>query len=146
MWKGNFSRLWRKTRDCNQNPLIEVVFDRKTCEKCPVRNNCTSAKTAPRKLKLRPREEYDALKQRRSEQVSPEFKQKYTRRAGVEGTISQAVCKFNLRQARYCGLVKTHLQHVATACAINLSRFFAWSKHVNKAPTRTSLFARLRVH
>lgn len=144
--QGNFSRLWRKTRDCNQNPLIEVVFDRKTCEKCPVRNNCTSAKTAPRKLKLRPREEYDALKQRRSEQVSPEFKQKYTRRAGVEGTISQAVCKFNLRQARYCGLVKTHLQHVATACAINLSRFFAWSKHVDKAPTRTSLFARLRVH
>lgn len=29
--------------------------------------------------------------------------------------------------------------------AINLSRFFAWSKQVNKAQTRTSLFARLRV-
>jgi transposase len=144
--QGNLSRLWRKTRDCNQNPLIEVVFDRKICEKCPVRNNCTSAQMAPRKLKLRPREEYDALQKRRREQVSPEFQQKYQRRAGIEGTISQAVCKFNLRQARYCGLVKTHLQHVATACAINLSRFFTWSKQVNKAQTRNSLFARLRVY
>jgi transposase len=143
--QGNLSRLWRKTRDCNKNPLIEVVFDRKICEKCPVRNNCTSAQMAPRKLKLRPREEYDALQQRRREQVAPEFQRKYQRRAGIEGTISQAVCKFNLRQARYCGLVKTHLQHVATACAINLSRFFRWSKQVNKAQTRTSLFARLRV-
>lgn len=84
--QGNLSRLWRKTRDCNQNPLIEVVFDRKICEKCPVRNNCTSAKMAPRKLKLRPREEYDALQKRRREQVSPEFQQKYQRRAGIEGT------------------------------------------------------------
>ncbi len=38
------------------------------------------------------------------------------------------------------------LQHIATACAINLSRFFNWSNHATKAPTRTSSFARLRVH
>jgi transposase len=61
----------------------------------------------------------------------------------VEGTISQAVGRFDLRQARYYGLAKTHLQNVATACAINLSRFFAWSKQIKKAQTRTSSFARL---
>jgi transposase len=66
--QGHLNRLWREARDSNQNPLIEVVFDRKICACCPVRNDCTSAIAAPRKLKLRPRAEYDALKQRRHEQ------------------------------------------------------------------------------
>jgi transposase len=121
------------------------VFDSKTCAVCPVRNNCTSSKTAGRKIKLRPRNEYEALKERRHQQETPEFKENYARRAGVEGTISQAVGKFNMRRTRYFGLAKTHLQHIATACAINLSRFFAWSKDVTKAQTRTSFFARLLV-
>ncbi|KYC40141.1 hypothetical protein WA1_00655 [Scytonema hofmannii PCC 7110] len=143
--QGFWSRIWRKTRDSNHNPLIEVVFERKTCAKCPVRSDCTSAQTAPRKIKLRPREEYDALQQRRDQQQTPEFQQHYARRSGVEGTISQAVGRFDLRRTRYFGLAKTHLQHVATACAINLTRFFAWSNHPIKAKTRTSSFATLRV-
>jgi transposase len=143
--QGNLNRLWRKTHDCHRNPLIEVVFDSKTCAVCPVRNNCTSSKTAGRKIKLRPRNEYVALKERRHQQETPEFKENYARRAGVEGTISQAVGKFNMRKTRYFGLAKTHLQHIATACAINLSRFFAWSKDVNKAQTRTSSFTKLLV-
>lgn len=144
--QGNLSRLWRKARDCNHNPLIEVVFDRKICATCPVRINCTSAKTAPRKIKLRPRDEYAALVERRHQQQTPEFEQNYARRAGVEGTISQGVGRFGLRRTRYFGLAKTHLQHIATACAINLSRFFAWSNHVTKARTRISSFARLNIH
>ncbi len=143
--QGSLNRLWRETHDCNHNPLIEVVFDRKTCAQCPLRNSCTSAQTAPRKIKLRPRDEYDALQQRRHQQQTPEFEQNYARRAGVEGTISQAVGRFDLRRTRYFGLAKTHLQNVAIACAINLSRFFAWSNHVPKAGTRISSFARLRV-
>jgi ferredoxin len=43
--QGNSNRLWRKARDCNHNPLIEIVFDRKTCAACPVRNLCTSSAT-----------------------------------------------------------------------------------------------------
>ncbi len=73
-------------------------------------------------------------------------KNKYALRAGVEGTISQAVRRFDLRRTRYFGLAKTHLQQIATACAMNLSRFFAWSNHLTPAHTRTSSFARLRVH
>jgi len=37
-------------------------------------------------------------------------------RARVEGTISQGVRSFRLRQARYIGLEKTHLQQLLTAC------------------------------
>jgi transposase len=63
----------------------------------------------------------------------------------VEGTISQATRSFNLRRCRYIGLAKTHLQHVATACAINLSRLLAWFQQVPKAKTRISPFAALAI-
>ncbi len=137
------SRLWRQAYDSNRNPLIEVVFDRHTCGACSVRNNCTSSSSAPRKLKLRPQAEYQALAARRTEQLSTAFKQTYAGRAGIEGTISQAVRRFDLRRTRYLGLAKTHLQNVATACAINLSRFFASSNHIAKAQTRKSALAAL---
>lgn len=143
--QGNLSRSWRDGYDCRKNPVIQVKFDRKTCAPCPERRNCTHSQKAPRTLKLRPRDEYDALNQRRQEQLTQQFEKKYGCRAGIEGTISQGVRSFDLRRTRYFGLAKTHLQHVATACAMNLSRFFAWSNHFPKAQTRTSTFAALRV-
>jgi transposase len=141
--QGHLSRLWRNSHDTNGNPLIEVVFDRHSCGACPVRNNCTSSAKAPRKLKLRPQAEYQALAARRREQLTREFKQTYASRAGIEGTISQAVRRFDLRRTRYWGLAKTHVQNVATACAINLSRYFASSNHLAKAQTRQSALAAL---
>ncbi len=143
--QGNLSRSWRDTYDSRKNPVIQVEFDRQTCAACPERRHCTHSEKAPRTLKLRPRDEYDALNQRRQEQQTQEFEKKYACRAGIEGTISQGVRQFDLRRTRYLGLVKTHLQHVATACAINLARFFADSNHFPKVRTRTSAFAALRV-
>ena len=46
----------------------------------------------------------------------------YAQRAGIEGTISQGVRRCGIRRARYRGLAKTQLQHLATASAINLLR------------------------
>ena len=39
---------------------------------------------------------------------------------GIEGTISQAVRAFGLRQTRYRELAKTHLQNLAIAAAMNI--------------------------
>jgi transposase len=50
---------------------------------------------------------------------------------------------FGLRQARYRGLAKTGLQHIATAAAVNLDRMAAWFSGRPLAPTRTSRFAAL---
>ena len=38
---------------------------------------------------------------------------------------------------------KTHLQHIASAAAINLSRLSNWFKQIPRAQTRTSSFAAL---
>jgi IS5 family transposase len=40
----------------------------------------------------------------------------------VEGSIHQAVAVTGIRQARYRGMTKTHLEHVFSAVALNLIR------------------------
>ncbi len=70
-------------------------------------------------------------------------RRRYGRRAGIEGTISQGVRSFGLRRARYRGTAKAHLQHVATAVAINFSRLSDWFGGVPRETTRVSRFAQL---
>lgn len=65
-------------------------------------------------------------------------------RAGVEGTISQAIQAFGLRRFRYRGLTKTRLQHHLTGAAINPARIDARFTGRPLARTRTSPFAALR--
>lgn len=65
-------------------------------------------------------------------------------RAGGEGTVSQGGRAFGLRRARSRGLAKTHLQHVATAAAMNVDRLIDWLNDVPRAQTRCSHVAALR--
>jgi len=69
-----------------------------------------------------PREHFLALQTARERQRTEAFQQLYHKRAGIEGTLSQAVVALAMRRTRYIGLAKTRLQHIATAVAINLSR------------------------
>ena len=71
------------------------------------------------------------------------FKSSYQKRAGIEGSLSQAVRAFDLRRSRYMGQTKTHLQHILIASAINLIRFVNWIRQVPLAATRTNAFAQL---
>ena len=48
-----------------------------------------------------------------------------------------------LRRSRYIGQERTHLQHVATAAAINVVRLIRWLGGVPHAKTRQSPFAQL---
>lgn len=81
--------------------------------------------------------------QRRQQETSKEFTQLYAKRAGIEGTISQGIRTMGLRRSRYIGQEKTHLQHLATAAALNLVRGMAWVEGIPHAQTRRSSFARL---
>jgi len=75
--------------------------------------------------------------------MTKDFTKVYARRAGIEGTISQGVRTMGLRRSRYIGQEKTHLQHVATAAALNVARSLAWFDGLPRAQTRRSAFARL---
>jgi transposase len=82
--------------------------------------------------------EYEAIKAAREQHASPEGQQRYKRRAGVEGTISQGVRALGLRRTRYRGLTKTHLQNIAVAAALNIDRIVNWLNAVPRAKTRVS--------
>jgi transposase len=142
--EGHPSRIWRKRQDNRRDtPIITVEFAKPICRDCPVRQLCTRSPTAARTLTLQPQAQQQALQQARSQQASQQWWEHYGLRAGIEGTISQAVVGFGIRQSRYRGLTKTHLQHVMTATAINLKRLFAWVQGVPLARTRVSPFAAL---
>ena len=76
-------------------------------------------------------------------QMTDEFKERFAKRAGIEGTISQATRSFDLRRSRYIGQAKTHLQHILVAVALNLARFVNWIHENPLAPTRKSAFSAL---
>ena len=140
--QGKQSGNWKDGYDNSGAPLIYVQFSSKDCQPCSVRQLCTRSKRR-RGMGFRPREQYEALQEARQRLESEEGRQLYNRRAGIEGTISQGVRAFGMRQTRYRGLAKTHIQHIATAAAINLERLIAWFDEVPRETTRTSRFAAL---
>jgi len=140
---GKVSHLWVPGRERHGQPVIRVTFHPRDCAACPCRAQCTRAARGPRKLGLRPREQHAMLQATRRHQQTAAFKAQYAARAGVEGTLSQGVRVCDLRQARYRGLAKTHLQHVATATAINLYRLDDWWTQTPRERTRQSAFAAL---
>ena len=142
--QGQVSTQWSEKLDSDGRGKINVFFSRQQCQDCPVRAECTTAKSGRgRSLKFLPQAQHEALQTARQHQTTVEFQKDYARRAGVEGTISQGTRASGLRRSRYCGLTKTHLQHLATAAAMNLVRLWHWWNDIPKAQTRTSRFAAL---
>ena len=141
--EGHRSVRWCQTETARGRPLIHVAFAPTECTPCPVREHCTRAKTLPRSLTLQPRAEHEAIQAARQRQQTAGFATAYARRAGIEGTLSQGVRTCGLRTARYRGLAKTHLQHVATAAALNVQRVTDWLDGQPRATTRRSHLARL---
>src|SRR5439155_23588063 len=109
----------------------------------PSLTRCTQSKTKRRTLNLKPQPLYEALQQNRRQKKTKEFQREYRQRAGIEGTISPGVRAFGLRKARYLGLAKTRLQHLATAAAMNLERLADGLAGVDRETTRRSIFTRV---
>lgn len=91
---------------------------------------------------MRQRASPEALQAARQRQKTPEFQDRYSLRAGVEGPFTQADRLSALRRSRYVGLAKTHLQHIFTALALNLRRLFAWLDSVPPAKARVAPLVR----
>ena len=141
---GKNSRLWIKTHNRHGKDVIHIKFNPSDCLACPSREQCTKAKSGARMLTLHPDQQRAfALQRARERQKTESFKEVYSRRAGIEGTIAQGVHGFDLRRSRYIGLKKTNLQHVIITSALNLVRMGAWLMETPRAQTRVSRFARL---
>lgn len=118
--EGRQGSGWTPTVDKGQNHVIRVKFSAKDGGACPGKDKCTRGRR--RAGTIRPREQYEALRLARACEATAPFKEDYGKRAGVERTICRGVRVCGMRQSRYAGLAKTHLQHLATAAALNVLR------------------------
>jgi transposase len=72
------------------------------------------------------------------------FKQDMHKRNGIEGTQSELVRGYGLRQARYRGFAKVRLQNYLIGAACNLRRLFRriqWLMEPTKACAVAPVFA-----
>ncbi len=136
------SQSWGTIRDRHGKPVVRVRFPQAICQACPFHEQCTHSPA--RVLILQPNEQaYRALQQARDREQTPEFRAVYAKRAGVEGTIAQAVRTCEMRRARYIGRKKLRLQAFFTATAMNILRACAWLAEGVLASVPVSRFARL---
>ncbi|MEU3283267.1 transposase [Streptomyces antibioticus] len=94
----------------------------------------------------RPRELHETTTANRAAHKTDTCQAKYALRAGVEGTLNQALDITGLRRARYRGLAKVTPQHAFSATAINIIRLDAhWASQQSQrsARIRTSRLSRL---
>jgi transposase len=133
---GQHNNVWAEGHSQDGASVIRVHFPMNTCMACPLQARCTRG--VNRSLTLRPRHEQEALQLARKRETTDAFWQQYAQRAGIEGTISQAVRTSGLRRSRYIGLAKTHVQAIGVAAALNIVRAINWLNGVPLAATRSS--------
>ena len=134
--QGHSSVTWSESQNDYGHPVVHIVFAKDTCDACPVREKCTRSRTTGRRLKVLRTHEY--IRRARERQETPEFRQMYKQRAGVEGTVSVTVRQHGMRRSRYIGLAKTRLQALFTAMAVNLKQSARWLMGIFPASTRSS--------
>ena len=138
---GHRSASWIPTVDNRHNEVVQMQFSMKDCQPCPSRAQCTRARR--RMLTVRRQAHYQALHAARARETSAAYAADYARRAGIAGTLSQGTRAYGLRRARYIGEVKTALQPIVTAAAINCVRIGNWLMGKPLAKTRISAFERV---
>jgi transposase len=141
--QGKASASWSPCSQRGQAAAV-VMFAPADCGPCPVRKLCTTSIKKPRQLTVLPRDLAELQQAARTGQATKDFRADYARRAGVEGTMSQAATRGS-RRARYRGLAKTTLDHTFMAVALNLLRLEAYWNGNPLDRRRTTHLARLEL-
>lgn len=142
---GKTSVFWKCYHQGGRYPrdLVKVRFAPADCRVCPLRERCTRSPEQAKSLNLQPEAAFEALRKARAYIASPEGREAYRLRVGVESTLSQGVRAFGMRRSRYRGEAKTHLQETLVATAINVARATCWLAGERPEATKLSRFAAL---
>ena len=141
--QGKASSSWSP---CTQEGRTAIVakFSPADCGPCPARELCTSSGRKRRQLTILPRDHAEVQATARAAEPAAGFRADYARRAGIEGTMHQAV-SHGARRARYRSLAKNSLDHAFMAVALNLLRLHAYWNGTPLDRHRTSHLARLEL-
>lgn len=107
---------------------FRIEWNDAICAICPQKADCVSANQSHRTIVVG--ELHSILQDRRREMQTEAFKEEMRRRNGIEGTQSEMVRGYGMRQARYRGKAKVRLQNYLIGAACNIRRLFrrlAWA-------------------
>ena len=141
--QGKTSASWSRCTQRGRETIV-ATFSPGDCGPCPARGLCTGGSRKRRQLSIMPRELAEVQASSREQEKTISFRADYARRAGIEGTMHQAV-SHGARRARYRGLSKTRLDHAFMAVALNLIRLHAYWTGTPLDRHRTSHLARLEL-
>ena len=112
-----------KTRSKDDNHT--ALFSKKTCRGCSRKSTCP---TLPGKKGryLRYNDKAIRLAQRRAREDTPEFRDKYRFRSGIEGTISQLDRLTRIKNLRVRGLFRVSFAAFLKAAGVNIIRAAAF--------------------
>ena len=119
-----------------------IEWNKTVCGACPLCAQCVSTGQDHRTLVVG--ELHSLLQARRREMQTEAFKKEMHRRNGIEGTQSELVRGYGLRQARYRGFAKVRLQNYLIGAACNIRRLFrrlAWLAERANAMAATAAMA-----
>jgi transposase len=113
----------KKKSDGTTKTQYVYGFDKDVCVGCARREACMGKSAAKQKnRKLHVTEDTPKLYELNKRQQSPEFSEKYKKRAAHEGKNAEMKCFHGLDRARGFGLSSVSVQAKLTALAVNLKR------------------------
>ena len=119
--QGNKSTQWSRIRDRYMGTEYYRIEWASPCDSCPVKTQCTRSKNGRRLLVVGLR--HDLVQKRRAEMKEHDFSKKMHPRNGIEGTLSELVRGYGLRQTKYRGLKRIGLSHYMMGAACNVKRY-----------------------
>jgi len=105
---------------------IQALFDSAVCQACPQRGDCPAA--AIGRSEQRWQYNHDRVKQRerRLQNASEEFRQRYRWRAGIEATMSRFKHQMTMAHLRVRGMAKVTYAAMLRALGLNIFRVAAY--------------------
>lgn len=116
---SNCSRL---TENKSGKVSYRIEWNNTLCSACPLQKQCVSEGQPHRTVVVG--ELHSLLQERRRTMQTEDYKHDMKRRNGIEGTQSELVRAYGLRQARYRGKAKVRLQNYFIGAACNMRRLF----------------------
>lgn len=105
----------------NKKGTITAKWANEDCANCPLKESCRTEKGAKGR-RLRYTKKDIRLWQRRQTEDTPEFKDKYRYRSGIEGTNSRFIHMTGARTVRYRSLENVEFAETMKALGINMFR------------------------
>ena len=115
----------------HKKSTITAGWTKEECMGCPLKDMCQTNE-GKKMRRLRYTEKELRLWQRRQKEKSPEFKDKYRYRAGIEGTNSRFIHMMGARRVRYRGLKRVGFAETMKAVGINMFRVARYLRKTGK--------------